>query len=646
MQDSELDTGEALRKGMAAMNKAMMKPDSGGVTTSAGAAALDDSSAGRDASDSDADVSSTDEVMADLVQRNIAVMEGHYNSHNNNNNNNTTGATSNADGSNTDSAMTAVSNPADQQQQAGGDVSSSTGGVVGAGGVGKKKKVGGGRDVRREQSLGHLSAVFVQMFLANDARVVSLEEAARWLLRSNQQQQPQQQQTTTDTTQPHSQQQLSDSVSSSAPSAASTAAPASSSSASAGRSKASAGRDASHFKSKVRRLYDIANVLSSLKLIEKIQLIQSRRPAFRWLGAGVYPLHSTISQDAYTKDGPSGGKSSKADTANKRRTPSKQQQQQQQLDGSAPAVRVKHETAAVDNGGSRAAGGLISGISSSSSIINSGALPSQTLHSAFSSPGSLTVRTQPLSFSFSKASQSVVTPTGPSLSHVPGSGNAQHSSPAASASSAAPSASASASTSFASSFSVSSSVAPLTSVVAGGSSSVSPHSAARGGSLYWFIHHDRSFCMDASKMAEFDPLDFAYLPYIAPPGLHDCIAQQQQQQQQPHKHNTNNNSNNTAPPLPQHVSELPPSVQAAYVRDTGSFLSLFSAACKRWKEVIPDLTAISASALAAADTATASTAAPPSLVAASASFAASPSSSVIAPRARRGSVRNGKVGVR
>ncbi|XP_078437991.1 E2F transcription factor-like E2FE isoform X2 [Wolffia australiana] len=35
---------------------------------------------------------------------------------------------------------------------------------------------------------------------------------------------------------------------------------------------------------KVRRLYDIANVLSSLTLIDKIQNSESRKPAFRWLG--------------------------------------------------------------------------------------------------------------------------------------------------------------------------------------------------------------------------------------------------------------------------------------------------------------------------------------------------------------------------
>lgn len=34
----------------------------------------------------------------------------------------------------------------------------------------------------------------------------------------------------------------------------------------------------------VRRLYDIANVLSSLRLIEKTHVSDSRKPAFRWLG--------------------------------------------------------------------------------------------------------------------------------------------------------------------------------------------------------------------------------------------------------------------------------------------------------------------------------------------------------------------------
>lgn len=42
--------------------------------------------------------------------------------------------------------------------------------------------------------------------------------------------------------------------------------------------------DASKMKTKVRRLYDIANILQSLHLLEKTQLADSRKPAFRWLG--------------------------------------------------------------------------------------------------------------------------------------------------------------------------------------------------------------------------------------------------------------------------------------------------------------------------------------------------------------------------
>lgn len=42
--------------------------------------------------------------------------------------------------------------------------------------------------------------------------------------------------------------------------------------------------DVNKLKTKVRRLYDIANILSSLQLLEKTQLPDSRKPAFRWLG--------------------------------------------------------------------------------------------------------------------------------------------------------------------------------------------------------------------------------------------------------------------------------------------------------------------------------------------------------------------------
>ena len=49
--------------------------------------------------------------------------------------------------------------------------------------------------------------------------------------------------------------------------------------------KYTAGRiEESKIKTKVRRLYDIANVLSSLKLISKTHLETTKKPAFRWVG--------------------------------------------------------------------------------------------------------------------------------------------------------------------------------------------------------------------------------------------------------------------------------------------------------------------------------------------------------------------------
>lgn len=41
----------------------------------------------------------------------------------------------------------------------------------------------------------------------------------------------------------------------------------------------------SELKKKIRRLYDIANILSSLRLLSKIHLMDSRKPAFRWMRA-------------------------------------------------------------------------------------------------------------------------------------------------------------------------------------------------------------------------------------------------------------------------------------------------------------------------------------------------------------------------
>ena len=82
-------------------------------------------------------------------------------------------------------------------------------------------------DSRREKSLGLLTQKFVQLFLASKTNVVSLDTAAKILLGDY--------------------------------------------------------ADDAKLKTKVRRLYDIANILCSLHLIEKIHLMESRKPAFLWL---------------------------------------------------------------------------------------------------------------------------------------------------------------------------------------------------------------------------------------------------------------------------------------------------------------------------------------------------------------------------
>ncbi|XP_043706149.1 E2F transcription factor-like E2FE isoform X2 [Telopea speciosissima] len=92
-------------------------------------------------------------------------------------------------------------------------------------------------DNRREKSLGILTQNFVKLFLCSNLDLISLEDAARILLGD-------------------------------------------ASNSSQMRNNSAA---------KVRRLYDIANVLSSMNFIEKIHHPESRKPAFRWLGFGGQP---------------------------------------------------------------------------------------------------------------------------------------------------------------------------------------------------------------------------------------------------------------------------------------------------------------------------------------------------------------------
>ncbi|XP_030582358.1 transcription factor E2F8 isoform X2 [Archocentrus centrarchus] len=92
---------------------------------------------------------------------------------------------------------------------------------------------------RKDKSLRVMSQKFVMLFLVSNPRVVSLDVAAKILIGEDQ----------------------------------------------------AADQDKNKFKTKVRRLYDIANVLRSLKLIEKVHVTEERgrKPAFEWVGPEEFP---------------------------------------------------------------------------------------------------------------------------------------------------------------------------------------------------------------------------------------------------------------------------------------------------------------------------------------------------------------------
>ncbi|KAF7649108.1 hypothetical protein LDENG_00146330 [Lucifuga dentata] len=92
---------------------------------------------------------------------------------------------------------------------------------------------------RKDKSLRVMSQKFVMLFLVSRPRVVSLDVAAKILIGEDQ----------------------------------------------------VADQDKNKFKTKVRRLYDIANVLRSLKLIEKVHVTEERgrKPAFKWVGPEEFP---------------------------------------------------------------------------------------------------------------------------------------------------------------------------------------------------------------------------------------------------------------------------------------------------------------------------------------------------------------------
>ncbi|GER47405.1 E2F transcription factor-like protein [Striga asiatica] len=101
-------------------------------------------------------------------------------------------------------------------------------------------------DNRKEKSLGLLTQNFVKLFLCTDMEMISLDDAAKLLLGDGKH--------TSMTT-----------------------------------------------RTKVRRLYDIANVLSSMKFIEKTHHPETRKPAFRWLGLNGKPDNGITDSMVFTE---------------------------------------------------------------------------------------------------------------------------------------------------------------------------------------------------------------------------------------------------------------------------------------------------------------------------------------------------------
>ncbi|AWP01171.1 putative transcription factor E2F8 [Scophthalmus maximus] len=101
---------------------------------------------------------------------------------------------------------------------------------------------------RKDKSLRVMSQKFVMLFLVSSPRVVSLDVAAKILIGEDQ----------------------------------------------------GADQDKNKFKTKVRRLYDIANVLRSLKLIEKVHVTEERgrKPAFEWVGPVEFPQVKDLESSA------------------------------------------------------------------------------------------------------------------------------------------------------------------------------------------------------------------------------------------------------------------------------------------------------------------------------------------------------------
>eukprot|EP00062_Callorhinchus_milii_P003810 gi/632941491/ref/XP_007885894.1/ PREDICTED: transcription factor E2F8 [Callorhinchus milii] len=103
---------------------------------------------------------------------------------------------------------------------------------------------------RKDKSLRVMSQKFVMLFLVSNPRVVNLDIAAKILIGEDQK----------------------------------------------------VDLDHNKFKTKIRRLYDIANVLTSLELIKKVHVAEERgrKPAFKWIGPEVFPDINDVKSIAST----------------------------------------------------------------------------------------------------------------------------------------------------------------------------------------------------------------------------------------------------------------------------------------------------------------------------------------------------------
>jgi hypothetical protein len=97
-------------------------------------------------------------------------------------------------------------------------------------------------------------------------------------------------------------------------------------------------------------------------------------------------------------------------------------------------------------------------------------------------------------------------------------------------------------------------------------------------------------------MATFEPIDFAYLPYLKPDNISQVQVQQVTNNGGGHHKKKSSSASASADttimtPIPPHVAELPPAIQASYIRNTAGFLSSFSSACQKWMDKVPEYAA-------------------------------------------------------